>query len=45
MQSKYVSRMDFLTYFLLGLTAFDPILIAKQVETKDPNAQESRAEI
>ena len=28
--------MDFLTYFLLGLTAFDPIFIAKQVETKDP---------
>lgn len=25
--SKYLSRIDFLSYMLLGLTAFDPLLI------------------
>ena len=26
MSSKYLSRLDFLTYFLIGLTTLNPIL-------------------
>ena len=32
--SKYLTRIDFLIYFLFGLTAFDPLLITKQIEER-----------
>jgi hypothetical protein len=43
--SKYLSRIDFLTYMLLALTSLDPLLIVRQVEEKDPRVAETRAEI
>lgn len=30
-EGKYLSRIDYLTYLLLGLTAYDPILIFRQI--------------
>ena len=30
-EPKYLSRIDYLTYFLMGLLAFDPVLIYRQV--------------
>jgi hypothetical protein len=44
-EPKYLSRIDYLTYFLMGLLAFDPISIYKQVEEKDPAVRQSREEV
>ena len=44
-EPKYLSRIDYLTYFLMGLLAFDPISIYKQVEQKDPAVRQSREEV
>ena len=43
--SKYLSRIDFLTYMLLALTSFDPLLVIRQVEYKDRSVQRARAEM
>ena len=40
--SMYLSRIDFLVYMLFGLTAFDPILVVRQVEEKEISAQRTR---
>lgn len=42
---RYLSRMDFLSYFLFGLTSFDPQLIFSQLEHKDASLRKSREEI
>lgn len=40
--SKYLSRLDFLTYMLFALTSFDPILIFRQIEEKEKDAEKTR---
>ena len=32
MSSKYLSRLDFLTFFLLGLTTIDPTLFCLEIQ-------------
>lgn len=44
-EPKYLSRIDYLTYFLMGILAFDPISVYRQVEEKDPTVRQSREEI
>lgn len=44
-EGKYLSRIDYLTYLLLGLTAYDPITIFRQTEEKEPNLRDSRQQI
>lgn len=31
-EGKYLSRIDYLTYMLFGLTAYDPVMIFRQTE-------------
>lgn len=44
-EGRYLSRVDYLTYMLLGLAAYDPIMVYRQIEEKEPNVRESREEI
>lgn len=31
LEGKYLSRLDYLTYMLFGLTAFDPLMVFRQI--------------
>lgn len=43
--SKYLSRLDFLIYMLFALTSFDPVLVFRQIEEKEKDAERTRMEI
>jgi len=45
LSGKYLSRIDYLSYLLFGLTAFDPLMIFSQVEQKERDVRKSREEI
>jgi hypothetical protein len=45
LSGKYLSRIDYLSYLLFGLTAFDPLLIFAQVEQKERDVVKSREEM
>jgi len=38
---KYLSRIDYLTYFLFCLTTFDPVLIFEQISRKEPGVRQA----
>ena len=40
-----MSRIDYLTYLLFGLTAFDPVAVFRQTEEKEPNVRGSRERV
>ncbi len=44
-EGKYLSRVDYLTYMLLGLAAYDPLMVLRQVEEKEGNVRGSREEV
>jgi len=41
-EDKYLCRLDFLSYFLLGLISFDPLLIYRQNERDDEEVVKCR---
>jgi hypothetical protein len=45
LEGKYLSRIDYLTYLLFGLAAFDPLMVFRQTEEKEAGVRESRERV